>query len=403
MSKLEKSALINKLTENLPVLRRKLGFSQLELAELAGVSRSTIANIERGRSGMTWNMFLSLIAIFICNGDTSSMLQIFGIYTSYMNDHIIKAAHRLHSPCGSGNSCACVLKGFKVLLVDDDEAKLKLNQAILEADGVKVLSAGSEKEAESLFGKDSDLDLIIVNADMAGRSSVELVKNIRTLEADSCNRTPIIALCAENGGGMSGELLAAGADGCTGRPIEAAQLLRVFIANMKDRSELLQQRLAETMRLAQTDMLTGVKNSTAYMAKLEEINAKMKSDPELEYAIVMCDINELKQENDRCGHSSGDQYIKNCSAILCDVFAHSPVFRIGGDEFIVILQGADLSNQSRLMKLLTKRVKEAAKLPYVASGRADFSYGLAVYDAELDKAAQDTVKRADAAMYRIKL
>ena len=62
------------------------------------------------------------------------------------------------------------------------------------------------------------------------------------------------------------------------------------------------------------------------------------------------DANNLKMINDNYGHGAGDEYIKGCCKILCDVFCHSPVFRIGGDEFAVILKGRDYHNRNDLMK-----------------------------------------------------
>jgi GGDEF domain-containing protein len=53
----------------------------------------------------------------------------------------------------------------------------------------------------------------------------------------------------------------------------------------------------------------------------------------------MFDLNDLKHINDRYGHERGDEYIVNCCRLICQVFKHSPVFRIGGDEFVALLRG----------------------------------------------------------------
>ncbi len=53
----------------------------------------------------------------------------------------------------------------------------------------------------------------------------------------------------------------------------------------------------------------------------------------------VCDSNNLKQINDTRGHATGDEYIRASARLLCDIFVHSPVFRVGGDEFIVFLRG----------------------------------------------------------------
>ena len=86
----QKELLIKNMTENLPTLRKRLGISQEELSEKVGVSRSTIAGIENKKRSMSWNMFLSLLLIFIKNEDTDSLLNVMGIYTDELNAFIKK-------------------------------------------------------------------------------------------------------------------------------------------------------------------------------------------------------------------------------------------------------------------------------------------------------------------------
>ena len=81
----QKELLIKNMTENLPTLRKRLGISQEELSEKVGVSRSTIAGIENKKRSMSWNMFLSLLLIFIKNEDTDRLLNVMGIYTDELN------------------------------------------------------------------------------------------------------------------------------------------------------------------------------------------------------------------------------------------------------------------------------------------------------------------------------
>lgn len=79
---------IDRLVENLPVLRKKLSLRQKDLAEIVGVSAYTILAIENRQRKMTWNMFLSLLLVFLRNDKTEDMLVIFEIYTDELMDFI---------------------------------------------------------------------------------------------------------------------------------------------------------------------------------------------------------------------------------------------------------------------------------------------------------------------------
>ncbi len=80
------------------------------------------------------------------------------------------------------------------------------------------------------------------------------------------------------------------------------------------------------------------------------INAEATVDQKLaegtlsEFGLVVCDVNGLKHVNDTKGHKAGDEYIRQACRMACDIFSHSPVYRIGGDEFTVILTDRDYEN-----------------------------------------------------------
>lgn len=85
MTENEKQVLIERMSDNLKVLRMSLNLSQEQLALLLGVSRYTIMSIETGKRKMTWNTFLSLILVFSKNKKTDKMLDMFEIYTDELN------------------------------------------------------------------------------------------------------------------------------------------------------------------------------------------------------------------------------------------------------------------------------------------------------------------------------
>ena len=121
------------------------------------------------------------------------------------------------------------------------------------------------------------------------------------------------------------------------------------------------------------------------------------------FAILMIDLNYLKRINDSFGHERGDIYIKKISKIICDIFAHSPVYRIGGDEFIVILENRDLETHDSLIQELKTKMEEIQNDKSLESWeRVSAAVGLAIYDASKDENMESVFKRADKAMYENK-
>ena len=151
--------------------------------------------------------------------------------------------------------------------------------------------------------------------------------------------------------------------------------------------------------LARRDELTGVKNKTAYIELEKSVQSNIDNGMDyLPFAIVICDANNLKRINDSEGHAAGDEYIKESAMLLCEIFDHSPVFRVGGDEFVVFLRGSDYSNRAELMSRLYGQVRENLRSgsgPILAAGMAE-------YVPETDSLVSEIFDRADREMYEDK-
>ncbi len=296
-----------------------------------------------------------------------------------------------------------IFDGVKVLLVDDSDLTREINQEILEDEGAIVTSASSGPEAIEIVKNSSTFDIILMDIVMPDMDGIETTREIRKFDAQTALHTPIVGLTAEGSDAQVREILEAGADDCAGKPLVIPELSKILIACLRQHSTLVKQKLESTIKVANTDSLTGAKNITAYTDKVAELTEKMVADPKLQFAVVMCDIDDLKVENDRFGHDSGDRYIQNCYEIIKQVFASSSIYRIGGDEFVIVLQGHDYANALPLMNSMKKQVDFARKLPDTKSGRASFSAGMAMYDSSQDYSVSDTVKRASDAMYQHKV
>ena len=149
--------------------------------------------------------------------------------------------------------------------------------------------------------------------------------------------------------------------------------------------------------LAEIDSMTGVRNKHAYLLKEKELNQEIESGLAKEFAVVVCDVNGLKKINDTYGHTAGDEYIRAACRMVCDIFQHSPVFRVGGDEFTVILSGRDYLIRKELM--ITLHDKSAER---IVAGGAVISGGLSDFRPGEDESTHDVFQRADELMYEEK-
>ena len=150
---------------------------------------------------------------------------------------------------------------------------------------------------------------------------------------------------------------------------------------------------------AYSDPLTHVKNKNAYELEKERLELQMQTG-DAKYALLMLDTNDLKKINDAYGHDHGDEYLVNCCQMICRVFEHSPVFRIGGDEFLVLLENMDYERREELIDEFNRRSQESMKEPY-AWNRVSTAKGLAIYEPS-DTSPEDVLRRADHAMYHDK-
>jgi diguanylate cyclase (GGDEF)-like protein len=149
---------------------------------------------------------------------------------------------------------------------------------------------------------------------------------------------------------------------------------------------------------ARRDGLTGIKNKTAYGEFEAKLNQQIQSGEDVEFAIAICDVNGLKDVNDTRGHIVGDEYIKAASRLVCNTFRHSPVFRVGGDEFVAILRGGDFEIREKLQNDFAETVKQNA-----LEGKVVMACGISIYDKTSDRSVADVFKRADALMYQNKV
>jgi len=113
----------------------------------------------------------------------------------------------------------------------------------------------------------------------------------------------------------------------------------------------------------------------------------------------VADVNDLKIVNDCYGHKAGDQLLIQAAKLICETFAHSPVHRIGGDEFAILLEGSDYENRDLLIRRI---IREMPYTTFPAGNRecsVSIAIGMADYDPKVHVRSADVFQTADRIMY----
>ena len=160
---------------------------------------------------------------------------------------------------------------------------------------------------------------------------------------------------------------------------------------------------AKMTAIANRDSLTGVGSKTAYDYETSKMNDRIANKEHIVFGLAMIDLNYLKNTNDEYGHFAGDEALIKLAHIICLTFKHSPVYRVGGDEFVVALTGEEYDKAEALIAEFNERIQdciENKKLPEFE--RISAAIGYATYIEGTDTCVDDVFKRADQKMYQRK-
>ena len=132
--------------------------------------------------------------------------------------------------------------------------------------------------------------------------------------------------------------------------------------------------LSAARRKANLDILTGVKNRTAYESMSETLTEQIDSGQTVQYAIAICRVYGVGWVNETQGREAGNGLIREACGVICETFKHSPVFRVAGDKFAVIALGHDYEHIDELVAELedNNQKKGEAGGPIVACGMAKY-------------------------------
>ncbi|MBQ8982440.1 MAG: GGDEF domain-containing protein [Lachnospiraceae bacterium] len=175
----------------------------------------------------------------------------------------------------------------------------------------------------------------------------------------------------------------------------ATCLIHTFV--VADEMAMRNREIGAAKQKAYRDSLTKVGNKLAYTETKDKMDQRIREGSLKEFGVAVFDLNDLKLINDTLGHDAGDKYIQDASRLICRVFAHSPVYRIGGDEFVAVLRGEDYDNRRILMTTFSTQVEMNLK-----NGDVIVSGGMEEYDPARDSEFESVFERADRKMYECK-
>jgi len=180
--------------------------------------------------------------------------------------------------------------------------------------------------------------------------------------------------------------------------VESLQALRVF-ANQAATALESATRLRELRHLADHDSLTGLGNRRAFMASLLSETARANRY-DGHFTLVLCDVDGLKAVNDNHGHAAGDRTLCHVSRVLEEGLRRSDgAYRIGGDEFALILIEGDADGHSdRVTARITDRLADHG----AEGGDPPIGISFGAVPCRPDDEPEGLLRRADAAMYAVK-
>lgn len=166
--------------------------------------------------------------------------------------------------------------------------------------------------------------------------------------------------------------------------------------SLKEMVSQLKLRIQYMNELAYFDTLTNVKNNTAYLQEVTFLKKEMDTGA-VDFTLFVVDVNGLKEINDHYGHDYGNKLIISAANAMIQIFGYENVFRIGGDEFAVIMKDISSTKGSELQQKFIKLVQNAE-----GEIKLSAAIGGAAFHPTVDSDYEGVFKRADANMYEMK-
>ena len=146
------------------------------------------------------------------------------------------------------------------------------------------------------------------------------------------------------------------------------------------------------------DTMTGLGSKNAYMELIKRLGDDIRHGV-AEFAVAVFDVNGLKVVNDHLGHECGDILLTDAGDALKETFGRENAYRLGGDEFIVVMEHCDAHDMINDFERFDRCIAEINKEQRPYKSELSVAKGYAVYESSVDRAYMDVFRRADNAMY----
>ena len=300
---------------------------------------------------------------------------------------------------GGGGAAADAPPAARILIVDDHEDNVELLRARLEARGYQTTTASDGREAIAAASTPPYPDLVLLDVMMPDMDGIEVARRLKADE--SLPFMPIIMQTALDSTEHTVEGLDAGADDYITKPINFAILearVRTQL-RLKALVEEVQRQKGELERISRTDALTGLDNRRHLEERLEEQFEHAKRLHE-HFAVVMCDLDKFKSVNDTYGHQAGDAVLRQCAELLKkEAREIDRVGRYGGEEFMLVLPGAQLDSAVTFAERVRKAVEAHTFSFDGGTLRRTMSLGVASWPHAKLSDCDGLVRAADDALY----